>query len=69
MSASDFTTQKSHQLERSQWRRADFERFSQRVMHLSLKRAEFTATQQRVDSRRIRRDLGADIRRVLRCRR
>ena len=34
-------------------------------MHLSLKRAAFTATQQRVHSRRIRRDLGADIRRFL----
>ena len=40
MPASDFTTSTWRQLERSQWRRPDFERFSQRVMHLSLKRAE-----------------------------
>jgi hypothetical protein len=65
MSASDFTTTKWRQLKLSERRRGDFERFSQRVMHLSLKRADFTATQQRVHSRRIRRDLGDDIRRFL----
>jgi hypothetical protein len=65
MSASDFTTTKWRQLKWSERRRSDFERFSQRVMHLSLQRADFTATQQRVHSRRIRRDLGHDIRRFL----
>ena len=65
MSAPDFTTAKWSQLKRSQRRRADWERFSQRVAHLSLSRAKFTAQQQRVHSRRIRRDLGADIQRFL----
>jgi hypothetical protein len=65
MSASDFTEKKWRQLRWSQRRRADFERFSQRVMHLSLRRADFTANQQRVHSRRVRRDLGNDIRRFL----
>ena len=65
MSACDFTTTKWRQLKRSQRRQADFDRFSQRVMHLSVNRTAFTATQQRVASRRIRSQLGDDIRRFL----
>jgi hypothetical protein len=65
MSASDFTKTKWRRLNRTQRRRTDFDRFSQRVMHLSLRRAEFTTTQQRVASRRIRHQLGDDIRRFL----
>ena len=38
-----------------------FDRFSERVMHLSLKRAMFTAREQRVETSRIRRELGAEI--------
>jgi hypothetical protein len=64
MSASDFTATKP-KLKRTSGQEADFERFSQRVMHLSLNRAKFTAAEQRVDTRRIRLDLGDDIRRFL----
>jgi hypothetical protein len=44
---------------------ADWERFSQRVMHLSLRRATLTDEQRKVETRRIRRALGADIERFL----
>ncbi len=64
MSASDFITT-TWRPKRTPSQRADFDRFSQRVMHLSLRRAAFTAAEQRVDSRRIRRDLGDDIRQFL----
>jgi hypothetical protein len=43
----------------------NFERFSERVMHLSLKRTTFTPEEQQVETRRIRRELGEDIGRFL----
>ena len=53
------------QLERTPARKQNWERFSQRVMHLSLKRATFTPNERQVETRRIRRDLGADIEQFL----
>jgi hypothetical protein len=43
----------------------NFERFSERVMHLSLKRATFAPEDQRVETRRIRRELGDDLAKFL----
>jgi hypothetical protein len=52
-------------LDRTPAHQTDFDRFSQRVMHLTLRRATFTDEQQRVETRRIRRSLGGDIERFL----
>ena len=58
--ASDFT-KGPWQLQLDARREQDWERFSQRVMHLSRKRATFTPEDQQVETSRIRLDLGADI--------
>ena len=44
---------------------ADWRRFSKRVMHLSLSRADFTDADMLVETRRIRRELGTSIERFL----
>jgi hypothetical protein len=48
-------------LEQTPAHKANFDRFSARVLHLSLKRATFTPEQEQVETRRIRRELGEDI--------
>ena len=52
-------------LEQTPAHKANFDRFSERVMHLSLKRATFTPEEQQVETRRIRRELGEDIEKFL----
>ncbi|MGZ4254809.1 MAG: hypothetical protein ACXVW5_22010 [Solirubrobacteraceae bacterium] len=54
-------------LKRTAAQAAEFDRFSKRVMHLTLRRATFTDAGRRVDTRRIRRMLGADIERFLKA--
>ena len=41
--------------------KADWKRFSQRVMHLTIRRATFTAAEQLVETRRIRDNLASDL--------
>ena len=41
--------------------KSNFDRFSERVMHLSLKRSTFTPGEQRVETGQIRHELGQDI--------
>jgi hypothetical protein len=60
MAASQFTTT-AWRLTRTPEQEDDFARFSQRVMHLSVKRAKFTAAERQVETRRIRKGLGTDI--------
>ena len=64
--ASDFTRE-PWQFELDATRLTDWERFSQRVAHLSRKRATFTLQEQQVETRRIRLDLGADIEEFLKA--
>ena len=62
--ASDFT-KGPWQFQLDPGRRQDWERFSQRVAHLSRKRARFTDKERLVETQRIRRELGADIEQFL----